>query len=100
MPERPTGRTPSLSSDDSEFIDLADIEMILLRSPSAIDDCFRVSGSTVDEAAQALISAIKNSHQDLQTVFPPSAHVRSSDGQDLSLSNILLYRTWLFDACV
>ncbi len=99
MPEHPALFTHSYVSDSPpNFTDFNDFEQYLQRDPSTIDDCFRVSGHTVEEAAHALISAIKSSRQNPQARFHPSTQVRGGEGQILLLSNVLLYRTWLFDA--
>lgn len=101
MPERPSGSVLAHSYGSNsrpEFSNFEDFEMKLQGGSSLIDDHFRVSGSTVEDAADALISAIKSSHQNHQATFHPSTKVRCGDGGNPSLSNILLYRTWLFDA--
>ena len=99
MPECPPVLIHSYASDTQpEFCDFESFEVHLQRDPLLIDDHFRVSGLTVHEAAQALILAIKSSHQNHWATFHPSTQVRSGNRLDLSLSNILLFRTWLFDA--
>lgn len=99
MPGRPTALVRSYRPDTQpEFMNFEEFEGNLQRDPLLIDDYFRVSGSSVDGAARALISSIKSSNQNHQTLLHSSPQVRGSDGQCLSLSNILLYRTWLFDA--
>ena len=101
MPEHPSGSVLAHSygfNSQPEFSDFEAFEMKLQEGLLLIDDHFRVSGSTVEEAADALISAIKSSHQNHHATFHPSTTVRCGDGGNPSLSNILLYHTWLFDA--
>lgn len=102
MPDRPTmldNTTSYISAGDVRFTTLQEFaDHIATTRTLAEPNSLFISGSTVSEAAQALVLAIKGTGRSQTKEFSDSELIRGSGTHILSLGTLFQHPLWYFNA--